>query len=161
MKSSAFRPHGLCSSMKSGLLASTFLATRRWMGLARCAGVSNAQSNAGASNAHSRASRGRSLRKVSSLLWAASILSAFVTGSAFAAVNIDNGGIITICNCADSDYESPWNIAGELFVGRDSTGTLNITFPGIDAPPDTATTWFGSGTPESASMFPLVPSTRI
>ena len=35
MKSPAFRSRGLCSSMKSGLLASTFLATRRWMGLAR------------------------------------------------------------------------------------------------------------------------------
>ena len=126
MKSPAFRSRGLCSSMKSGLLASTFLATRRWMGLARSG--NSEQSNAGASNAQSRTSRGRPSRRVSGLFWAASILSAFVTNSAFAFKFIIGGGDTKYW--PEEGYVN-WHIGGDLVVGRGGDGTLVVGAGGV------------------------------
>ena len=93
MKSPAFRSNGLCSSMKSGLLASTSLAALCWMRLAR--GREAMQSNAGASSAQSRTSRERPSRRVPGFLWAA-ILSVFVTSSAFAQAVTIGGETVTV-----------------------------------------------------------------
>ena len=104
MKSSAFRSNGH-SGMKLGLLASTSLATRHLMLFAR----ETARSKADVSDEHFRTSGKRSSRRVP-LLWAASVLSAFVTVSGVG---------------------SQWNNASSLYVGDNGKGTLNITAGGV------------------------------
>ncbi len=120
MKSSAFRSNGR-SGMKLGLLASTSLATRHLMLFAR----ETARSKADVSDEHFRTS-GKSSRRVPGLLWSVSVLSAFVTGSAFADEVID-GETVTVPGM----HSSPWIIDGNLVVGFDGNGTLEITTGGI------------------------------